>query len=77
MTSSSGSSLNGDVVTWNVPTLAAQATISVQLTVTATQTVINQAYGASADGGYRAPWTQPVRTLIPLRQGFLPLLVKD
>jgi uncharacterized repeat protein (TIGR01451 family) len=73
----SGGSLNGDVVTWNIPNLAAQSTISVQLTVTATQTVINQDYGVIASGGYRAPWTKPVLTLIDPTYTYLPVILRD
>jgi uncharacterized repeat protein (TIGR01451 family) len=77
VTSSNGGSLNGDMVTWNIPSLATQDAISVHLTMTATQTVINQDYGATADGGYRAPWTQPVRTWVDLEHIFFPVIFRN
>lgn len=77
VTSSNGGSLNGDTVTWNIPSLAAQSAISVNLIVTATQTVINQDYGVIADGGYRAPWIQPVLTLIDPKYLYLPLVLQN
>lgn len=73
----SGGTLNGDVVTWAVPNLAAQDAVSVQFTVTAAQTVINQDYGVTANGGYRAPWTQPVLTLIDSNDIYLPLVLRN
>ena len=76
VSSSNGGTLNGDTVTWDIPSLAAQTAISVHLTVTATQTVTNQNYGVIADGGYRAPWTQPVLTLVGPHI-FLPVIIKN
>jgi hypothetical protein len=45
--------------------------------VTTTQTLINQDYGVSADGGYRAPWTQPVLTLVDPKYVYLPVVHQE
>jgi uncharacterized repeat protein (TIGR01451 family) len=72
-----GGSLNGNTVTWNVPNLAASATISVQFTVTATQTIVNQDFGVMANDGYRAPWTQPILTLVDPKYVYLPIVLRE
>ncbi len=73
----SGGTLNSNTVTWNVPNLAASAAISVQFTVTTAQTIINQDFGVIANGGYRAPWTQPVLTLVEPKYVYLPLVLHE
>lgn len=61
----SGGSLVGDVVRWTIPDLEPGISTTVQLVVTATQTIINRDYGVSADGGYGATGRLAVVTLFP------------
>lgn len=72
-----GGSLNGNVISWNIPNLAASSFTAVQFTVTATQTVVNQDFGVAADDGYRAPWTRPVLTLVDPKYIYLPLVLRE
>jgi hypothetical protein len=52
------------VVTWAVASLAADSSTSVQLVVTATQTITNDAYRATADGNLSAVGEAPVVTFV-------------
>jgi uncharacterized repeat protein (TIGR01451 family) len=61
----SGGSLIGDVVHWTISDLEPGISNTVQLVVTATQTIINRDYGVSADGGYGATGSLAVVTLFP------------
>ncbi|MEZ4644762.1 MAG: PKD domain-containing protein [Chloroflexota bacterium] len=74
----SGGTLVGDEVQWQVSNLGGGTTVSVQFTVTATETITNSAYGAVAAGGYAAQGSQAVVTVIEaineMRYVYLPLL---
>ncbi len=59
-----GGDLVGDVVLWTLSDLAAGSDASVRFVVTATQTITNSDYGATADGGYVATGSVPVVTSI-------------
>jgi RHS repeat-associated protein len=52
------------VVTWAVASLAADSSTSVQLVVTATQTITNGAYRATADGNLSAVGEAPAVTFV-------------
>ncbi|MGB0384969.1 MAG: fibronectin type III domain-containing protein [Ardenticatenaceae bacterium] len=58
----SGGTLAGNVVSWNLPTLAPNSTTSVQFVVTATETITNSDYGFTADDGYSATGSEVVVT---------------
>ena len=60
----SGGTLNDDTVNWQIPILPANDTVSVQFIVTATDTITNDTYAVTADGGYSAAGTEPIVTVI-------------
>jgi uncharacterized repeat protein (TIGR01451 family) len=60
----SGGTRSGDVVTWAVASLAADSSTSVQLVVTATQTITHDDYRAAADGHLSAVGEVPAVTTI-------------
>ena len=49
-----GGSFDGAVVSWTVASLAPQTVISRTFTVTAVQSILNDSYGVTADGGFTA-----------------------
>ncbi len=60
-----GQLINGQVVSWTIPTLAANGGVThTTFVVTATQTITNSDYGLLADGGYGAMGSQPIVTLV-------------
>ena len=60
-----GGTLAGNVVTWSVPSLAANGGVTItQFTVTATQTIINSDYRVTADGGVGAIGAVSVTTQV-------------
>ncbi|MBE2199394.1 MAG: PQQ-dependent sugar dehydrogenase [Anaerolinea sp.] len=60
----SGGALNGDVVSWQVPSLPAQGSVAVQFVVTATATIVNETYGVWAAGGFAAQGSEVVTTTV-------------
>ncbi|MCB0008230.1 MAG: DUF11 domain-containing protein, partial [Anaerolineales bacterium] len=60
----SGGTLNGNVVSWTIPSLAEGVTSTVQFTVSATQTITNSDYAVTAAGGFSATGSTSVTTLI-------------
>jgi uncharacterized repeat protein (TIGR01451 family) len=72
----SGGTKIGNVVSWMVPSLAANGGVTQTiLVVTATQTIINNHYGVQAAGGYSLQGNLAITTQIQERI-YLPLLVK-
>jgi uncharacterized repeat protein (TIGR01451 family) len=71
----SGGSLNGGVISWNAGNLAPSASTPVSFVVTATTTIINDDYRASASGGYSAigSW---IAVIVDPQQVYLPLVTK-
>jgi uncharacterized repeat protein (TIGR01451 family) len=71
----SGGSLNSGVISWNAGNVAPNASAQVSFIVTATTTVINNDYRASADGGHKAigSW---IAVIIDPQQVYLPLVRK-
>ena len=69
----SGGTRLGNIVSWTVGSLAPAASVSVSHVVTASTTLINGDYRASATGGYSASGG-PLVTLIDPRRVYLPLL---
>jgi uncharacterized repeat protein (TIGR01451 family) len=66
--------LPGEIVQWQTPSLARDGgMIGVQVVVTATQTIVNNDYRVSADGGFSAVGSEAVVTLIGPRV-YLPLV---
>ncbi len=59
----SGGMLNGNVVVWNLASLPGGETADFQFAVTATQTVVNEIYQVTADGGFGAVGSEPVTTV--------------
>jgi uncharacterized repeat protein (TIGR01451 family) len=75
-----GGTLVGDVVSWTLPSLAwwGESTASVQFAVTATETITNADYAASADGGVGAMGeTSVVTTIYEVQKIYLPLVLKN
>lgn len=70
----SGGTLAGDVVSWAVPSLAPNTAVTVHFVVTATATLTNAHYGASAAGGITATGATPVTTLIRDFPAYLPAI---
>jgi uncharacterized repeat protein (TIGR01451 family) len=60
----SGGALAGGEVQWALPSLGVEESATVQLVVSATQTITNADYAVSASGGYRAEGTVPVVTVV-------------
>jgi subtilisin len=61
----SGGNLNGNTVTWTIPTMEGYgASEQVTLVVTANATIINNSYAAVADGGHAASGNPAVTTRI-------------
>ncbi len=60
----SGGTRSGDVVTWAVASLAPDSSTSVQLVVTATQTITNDDHRATANGNLSAVGEAPVVTFV-------------
>jgi uncharacterized repeat protein (TIGR01451 family) len=71
----SGGTLNSGVISWNAGNLAPNASTQVSFVVTATTTVINNDYRASASGGYSAIGTWIAVIVDPL-QVHLPVVNK-
>jgi len=59
-----GGVLSNGIVTWNIGDLTHTANVIRTFVVTATQTITNSDYAASATGGYRTAGTQSVVTVI-------------
>lgn len=59
-----GGALNGDVVSWQVPSLPAQGSVAVQFVVTATAAIVNETYGVWAAGGFAAQGSEVVTTTV-------------
>lgn len=75
VTASGGGQLAGGEVRWQVASLAAGATTSVQLVVTSTQTIVNARYGVSAGGNFAAAGMTPVTVRVQaLFNVFLPTI---
>jgi uncharacterized repeat protein (TIGR01451 family) len=70
-----GGTLAGNVVSWNAGSLAPSSSVQVSYVVTATTTLINTDYRASATGGYAATGS-PVVTIVDPLQAYLPLVKK-
>lgn len=68
----------GEVLSWTIPTLAPEAMISVQFSVTATETITNSDYGVVADDGISAFGKDAVVTNVfeTVTRMHLPLVVK-
>ncbi|MCA9934435.1 MAG: PQQ-dependent sugar dehydrogenase [Anaerolineales bacterium] len=60
----SGGVLDSDTVTWTLPTLGVNDTAVLHLVVTATQTITNETYAFTANGGVTGNGRHPVTTLI-------------
>jgi hypothetical protein len=60
----SGGTCSDDAVTWAVASLAADSSTLVQFVVTATQTITNDGYRATADGNLSAVGEVPAVTTI-------------
>jgi uncharacterized repeat protein (TIGR01451 family) len=60
----SGCTRSGDVVTWAVASLATGISTTVQLVVTASQTITNDTYRATADGNLSAVGEAPAVTFV-------------
>jgi len=67
-----GGILAGGVVTWGIPTLSHGGVVSVELVVTATQTIRNQQYAVSADGWVVTTGQKPIITIIDPSFIYLP-----
>lgn len=64
----SGGNLAGGIVSWQVASLAANSSTTVQFVVTATQTITNSDYRASA-GGFSATGLEPLVTVVSTDTG--------
>ncbi len=65
LSSSDGGVLqSNDVVYWQIPVLNAQSSVTVSFEVTAQQTITNNWYGVTADGGYMAVGDTAVITTV-------------
>lgn len=73
----SGGALAGDIVTWQIASLAPYSSSAVQFVVTATQTVVNEAYQATADGGHSANGNPVVTLIEPVTDVYLPAMLKS
>lgn len=71
-----GGTLDGSVVTWTVPSLASGGIITVQFAVTTTETITNEFYTVTANGGYSATGDQPIITLIDPVFIYLPVIIR-
>ena len=60
----SGGTLQGDTVTWNVPSLAAQKSTKMQFTFTVTDNIVNSEYEVTSDEGAGAQGSKEVVTEI-------------
>ncbi|MCB0213387.1 MAG: DUF11 domain-containing protein [Anaerolineae bacterium] len=60
----SGGTKVGNMVTWSVPTLAPQASVQKNFIVTASDTITNNTYQVTADGGISVIGEQSVVTLV-------------
>lgn len=78
----SGGTKVGNVVSWMIPSLAANGGITqTTFIVTATQTITNSDYRVQADGGYKTQGTSAVVTEVsaetPEQKIFLPVILKE
>ncbi len=71
----SGGTKVGEVVSWTLPSLAVGLSATVQMQVTATDSLVNNDYGVSAEGGYIAIGALPVVTHLPQGCEVYPLAV--
>jgi uncharacterized repeat protein (TIGR01451 family) len=72
----SGGTRVGAVVSWTVPSLASGASVNGTFAVTASDTIVNDDYRVSADGGYSA-LGRAVYTTLARARVHLPLLFKE
>lgn len=73
----SGGSLDGPVVKWTVASLAPEGEIQRSFAVTASQTVVNNDYGVTADNEAAAQGSDPVLTILATDFIFLPLVSRE
>lgn len=60
----SGGTLVGDVVSWKIPKVRSNETVTRQFSVTATRTITNSSYSVSTKEGYGAVGNQAVLTIV-------------
>jgi uncharacterized repeat protein (TIGR01451 family) len=72
----SGGTRVGDVISWTFPTLASGGSLSTTFAVTASDTIVNDDYRVTADGGYSA-LGRAVTTIFARARLHLPVVLRQ